>query len=448
MSQGLKTSGFLAAMLTLAGCASYRPEPLHPAVELQTLKERTAELLMPSTVNAAGGPLAGYHPEDGLNEAELVMAALTFNPALREKRYEISRINGFDLLGMVRFKPELQVNVDRATVGVATDSDMIYTLLIPSLRQAWRDDDAARREQSRAEMMAAEAQVVVAVRRAHVAVLVALEQVAWSRGRVDHRRQVLDQIEVNQRSSPLDRALASLAWQRALVDARHAAGGLADARRDLNRLVGFDPQVEVKFSDQSRSLVGSHMETIANEELDHQLLSGRWELKALEASYQRAEFTYSQAVMGQLPKLRLAPAVTFDRDEGTSLKFGASVRIPWPDNAAEKAEDAHINRTRARAIYVEKLHALRAEAHAANAHVARAWTDLAALENIRAATDAALAEGAARRTAGELSLSDYLPLVERCEYLTHAWLDAAGEYRLARIELDHATGRLNRTKDP
>jgi hypothetical protein len=182
--------------------------------------------------------------------------------------------------------------------------------------------------------------------------------------------------------------------------------------------------------------------------LDHQLLSGRWELKALEASYQRAEFTYSQAVMGQLPKLRLAPAVTYDREEGTSLKFGASVRIPWPDNAAEKAEDAFINRTRARAIYVEKLHALRAEAHAANAHVARAWTDLAALENIRAATDAALAEAAARRTAGELSLSDYLPLVERGEYLTHAWLDAASEYRLANIELDHATGRLNRTKDP
>lgn len=448
MLQGLTTSGFLAAMLMLAGCARYRPEPLRPAVELRTLRERTAEMTMPKSINAVGGQSADYHPEDGLNEAELVMAALAFNPALREKRYEISRMNGLDVLGMVRFKPELQVNVDRATVGVATDSDMLYTLLIPALRQAWRDDDAARREQSRAEMMAAEAQVVVAVRRAHVAVLVAGEQVEWSRGRVDHRRQVLDGIEANQRSSSLDRALASLAWQRALADARRTDGALADARRVLNRLVGFDPQVEVMLSEQGRSLVGPQMKSIANEDLDHQLLSGRWELKALEASYQRAEFTYSQAVMGQLPKLRLAPAVTYDREEGTSLKFGASVRIPWPDNAAEKAEDAFINRTRARAIYVEKLHALRAEAHAANAHLARAWTDLAALENIRVATDAALAEAAARRTAGELSLSDYLPLVERGEYLTHAWLDAANEYRLANIELDHAIGRLNRTKDP
>ena len=448
MLQGLNTCGFLAAMLTLAGCARYRPEPLHPAVELRTLKDRTTVLTHQSTVNAAGVQSVGYQFEDGLNEAELVMAALTFNPALREKRYEISRMNGFDLLGMVRFKPELQVNLDRATVGVATDSDMLYTLLIPSLRQAWRDDDTARREQSRAEMMAAEALVVVAVRRAHVVMLVALEQVAWSRGRVDHRHQVLKDIEANQPSSSLDRVLASLAWQRALADARHAAGGLADARRDLNRLVGFDPQVEVTLTEQARSLVGPQMKSIASEELDRQLLSGRWELKALEAAYQRAEFTYSQAVMGQLPKLRLAPAVTYDRDEGTALKFGASVRIPWPDNAAEKAEDALVNRARARALYVEKLHALRAEAHAANAHVARAWTDLAALENIRAATDAALAEGAARRTAGELSLSDYLPLVERGEYLTHAWLDAASEYRLANIELDHAIGRLNRSSDP
>ncbi|HEX3133933.1 MAG TPA: hypothetical protein VHX44_10185, partial [Planctomycetota bacterium] len=150
---------------------------LRPFVELRTLQARTVATVVTSDAQGPLGVVGDYHPEDGLDEAELVMVALSFNPALREKRHEISHVGDLDLLGAVRFKPELRVDVDRATIGLGTDTDMLYTLLVPSLRQAWRDDDSARRDASRAEMLAAEAQVVVEVRRAHICVLMDEERI-------------------------------------------------------------------------------------------------------------------------------------------------------------------------------------------------------------------------------------------------------------------------------
>jgi outer membrane protein TolC len=151
--------------------------------------------------------------------------------------------------------------------------------------------------------------------------------------------------------------------------------------------------------------------------------------------------------MEQYPKLKLAPAVTYDREDGTSVKLGASLRLSWPERARERIADEATNRERARALYLEKLHDLRAEAHGANARLTRAMTDLVALDQGRAASAAALAEGTARHLAGDLDLSRYLLLAEYCEDLERTWLAAAEDYRLAAIGLDHATGRLNRSRE-
>jgi outer membrane protein TolC len=443
MYQGMTSKVVLAAAVLLAGCTSYRADPLRPSVELRSLQARTPEHALPPAVKEDLGNR--YRPEDGLDEAELVIAALNFNPELRDKRYGMSRLGGFELLGMVKFKPELQVNLERATVGIATDSDTLYTLLMPALHQAWRDDESARREQSRAEMLAAEVQVVVEVRRAHIGVLTGAERLAWARQRVAHRRTILDQTESDPRATPLDRAMASLAWERALGDVRHESSGLDSARRILNQTIGFDPRQELRLTAIGQPLASQPTGVVSDEELDQHLIAGRWELRALEASYRRAEYTYSQAVVGQYPKLRLAPAVSYDREEGTSFKLGASLKVPWPEDAERKMEDAHQERERARAVYLARLHQFRAEAHAANARLAAAIADLTALERSRSVADAALAAGTSRHQHGELSLADYLPLVERCEDIARAWIEAARDYRLSRIDVDHATGRINQT---
>lgn len=448
MYQGLTFTGIIAAALAMASCTSYRAEPLKPSVELRTLQERTVVNAVPGPSEAVQTPtvVGNYRPDDGLDEAELVMAALSFNPALREKRHEMSRLDSFNLLGMVRFKSEMKVDIDKATVGLSADTDMLYTLLVPSLRHAWQDDESARREVSRAQMLAAEAQVVLDVRRAHVAVLVGEERAALSARRVTHRKTLLDNLENDPRASQLDRALARVAWQGTLSEARLDAGALADARRELNRVIGFDPAVQITLTQVGRPLQATGVREFASTDLDTQLLTGRWELRALEAAYKRAEYTYSQAVMSQYPKLKLAPAVTYDREEGASMKFGASLRLPWPEDARERIEDEAVNRNRARAVYLEKLHDLRAAAHTANARLKLALTEMTQLERSREATAQALAEGASGHTGGGFSLSLYLALVERCEDVDHVWLDAVQNYRFASINLDHATGRLNRTR--
>ena len=58
-----------------------------------------------------------------------------------------------------------------------------------------------------------------------------------------------------------------------------------------------------------------------------------------------------------------------------------------------------------------------------------------------------MSEATTQHSNGDLSLSLYLGLVERCEDLARAWIDAVQDYRLATIDLDHATGRLNRPRE-
>jgi outer membrane protein TolC len=438
----------LVGLLLASGCSSYRAEPLSPPNELRHLQQRTPMQserqgeLKPSAVLTSASH--SYNPDDGLNEAEMVMIALSFNPDLRERRHAIAKIGQADLLGMVRFKPEMRVNVDSATVGIAADSEMLYTLLIPRLRQAWHDDEAARRAQSQAEMLADEALIVSSVRRAHMTVLAEEQRLRLAEQRHQQRADIAREYAENTQATPLDRSVATIAWQHAALQLRTQKRQVADARRELNRLLGFDPSLPLKLSDSDKPLVRERVIPLSLSELDEQLLSGRWELKIEEALYKRAEFNYSQAVVGQYPKLRLAPAVTYDREEGTSFKLGASLRIPWPEDAATKAEDAAQERARARASYVAKLHELRALAHRAHAHVQQAIDNLAELEPQREALRTHRASAETQRQQGHLSVSDYLPLIERCETLEWEWITAGLDYRLASIDLDHATGRLNR----
>ncbi len=442
------TLGLLSsALLWQSGCTAYRPEPLTPKVEMSTLRQRSPQSVQVSTPKTGIAPnnhSNQYDASDGLNEAEMVMVALSFNPDLRNRRHNISQIGHADLFGMVRFKPEMRVNIDQATVGLATDSDMLYTLLMPNLRQAWNDDETARRDQSRAEMLVTEANVVLEVRRTHVTVLAHELRLALARARNDHRQHLYRYVNDDPMTSALERALALVAWQRSSTSVRVTQGAVDDVRRELNSLLGFDPGTELLLSDQGKNLLVKREPMLNTEHLDQQLLNGRFELKIEEALYRRAEFTYSQAIMGQYPKLRLGPAVTYDREEGTSFKLGASVRLPWPDDAAQRAEDASVERDRARASYVAKLHALRSEAHKANARLARAITDLDALEGQRTGAQETKSLAELQRRIGSFSLSDYLPMIERCEAVEWEWVDAALDYRLAGIDLDHATGRLNR----
>lgn len=432
---GPAAAGFVTAAL-LGGCSTFRSEPIRPEDELKTLEART-----PSSVASAVAPvqadrhLSAYNPEDGLDEAELVMAALAFNPDLRLRRYGGAPLGQASLFGLVRFKPELKVDVRSVTVGMAADSQVLYTLLVPSLRAAWRDDDAARRMQERAEMVVAELDLVREVRRAHIAVLAAGRRLAAAEEARHRRIQLVAELAGDAQVPPSQRALASLALRAAEAAARRAGDDQATTRQALNRLLGFAPGHELRLTAAERPFLAGAGE-LPPAEVDRLVLAGRWELKIEEAGHRRAEYRLAQAIAGEWPQVRLAPMITYDRERGTSAALGGGVKLPWPERAAEKVEAARTEVDRARATYVARLNELRADAHAANDRLRRARAAV-----VDAAGEDARTLAAAWRQR-EVALGDYLAALDRLDVATVERLVAEADCRLAAIDLDHATGRL------
>lgn len=425
-----------ASAVLLGGCSTFRSEPIRPEHELRALEARTpASVAVSVTPVQADRDLGAYRPEDGLDEAELVMAALAFNPDLRLRRYGGVTPGAASLFGLIRFKPELKVDVRSATVGVAADSDLLYTLLVPSLRAAWRDDDAARRMQERAEMVVAELDLVLEVRRAHVALLSARRLVTAAEAARNRRLQLVTELTSDAKTSPSQRALANLALRSAETALRRAGDVQAAASRGLNRLLGFAPDHNLRLTADTRSFLAGAA-SLPPDEIDRLVLSGRWELKIEEAHHRRAEYRLAQAIAGEWPQLRLAPMVTYDRVLGTTAALGGGVRLPWPDRAAEKVDAARVEVERARAGYVARLNDVRADAHGANDRLRRAHAAI----GVAADADAqAIAEAWQLRT---VTLGDYLAALDRLDAAVVDRLGAEADCRLAAIDLDHATGRL------
>ncbi len=451
MEPWLRWSGIATMAMLMAGCESYRPEPLRPATELANLQKRSMDSVA-TEVRGVQEALAlpAYHPEDGLDEAELVMVALAFNPELRDRRYAMGQVGESKLGAMVHFRPEMKVSVRSATVGFATDSEVLYTLLVPSARAAWRDADQARVLQARAEMLAAESQLVVEVRRAHLSA-----RLAWQRldlidrqiGRLQHFNAALAT-----RPAAKDTALAAslMAWDLgdAQAERRKAANALAAAKRELNRLLGFAPDYPLALTEVAHPLPSVAATSLTEDEMDRQIIAGRWELKALEAQYRRDDYVVRQKTFEQFPSLRLGPTLTYDRELGTSFALGATMRVPWPERSAEDLDIASAQRDRDRAAYLAKLHQFRADAAAANHRLSDACDEVKSME-VDLGRLAAQAGDQLEPAwlAGDISTGECLALLrQRCSD-ERRLLEEHGEYLLARIDLDHATGRLNTQAD-
>ncbi len=445
-------TGFTTLALALAGCESYRSEPLQPAKELSTLNARDVVGVakeVRALPSAPGLPI--YRPEEALDEAEMVMVALAFNPDLRGRRIAATQLGAASLGSLVRFNPEMHASVHSVTVGIATDSEVLYTLLVPAARAALFDADRARTEQARAEMLAAECQIATAVRQAHLAL-----RVAWQRDQLMARQiarcqAVAEQLKAAGPVAGDQLAPALAVWELAELhtQARSAAEELASARRALNQLLGFKPDYALRVRDLEVALRAPSAQEPGDEEIDRQILVGRWELKASEAQYRRHDYEERRKAFEQYPVLRLAPMITYDRVDGSSFALGASLHMPWPTHAAEEFDNARLQLNNDRASYVARLHQYRADAHGDCARMRAARLELAA-------EDAELDQAAARAgglisaawTAHAISAHDYLAVLRQLSGDERRRLEVAGAWLAARIDLDHDTGLLNTVQAP
>jgi outer membrane protein TolC len=440
-------TGFTTLAMLLAGCESYRSEPLQPQKELATLNARTAQSVAGEVQASQPAPgVMAYHPEEPLTEAEMVMVALAFNPDLRGRRIAATQLGITSIGAMVNFAPELHVNLNSVTAGIGTDTEVLYTLLVPAARAAWYDADRARTEQARAEMLAAESEVAAGVRRSHLAVRVAWQHVQLVQRQLARCQEFADALAHGPLVAGDDLSPALVAWEIAELHAQARADHdqLAAARRAVNELLGFNPDYDLRVADIEKPLPVPDAAEPSDGDIDNQILVGRWELKASEALYRRDDYEARRKAFEQYPVLRLGPAITYNRGEGTSFTLGASMHVPWPEHAAQEYDNARLQRNHDRATYVARLHTYRAEAHAACARMRAARLELSEERgetNPAASRASDLIEQAWKAHA--ISAHDYLSALRQRSSDERRGLDVQSEWLLARLDLDHATGRLN-----
>lgn len=436
--------------LALAGCASYTPAPLDPQGELLALRSRSVdgfvvERAMPGHVSTT--KQAHFDLSDGLNEAEVVSVGLTLNPELRAKRLEVGEARSLLIAADIWPNPEVGFTW-RAGVtgpgGIAVDADVLFELLRMGERAARKDAARARIDEVNADVVAAEYKTMAEIRGQRWAVLGAHQSVKLLEEEAALRKRALDLVRERRQvgeGTELDISVSELELAEVRRDLRKAQGELEVQRRQLNRLLGLPPGYALRLTEAGQPLAVTVFEDLADEELDRRLLRGRYELRAREAAYTRAEKELKLSILRQYPRLRLGPAFEREVEGAQSLGLGLMLELPLFDRNQGEIAERRAARDRLRAEYQALLHGVRADAFAARATLRRARQEVETQEKDilpLIQRNQALFEGAFR--ARELNIIDWVTAQQRAVRARREYLEALVRYGEALVQLEAATG--------
>lgn len=437
-------------MASLPACASYAPDPLQPEEELAQLAAVTLDGIRFEQAGPGEAPpveAESIDLTDGLSESELVAVALTLNPGLKAKRLEIGAAEALLITAGVWPNPEIGVGW-RPGLGIAPgyalDAEFLFELLAPGERQARVDVAMAEIDSARADVVAAEWRLVSQTRRQWLAV-VAAEKMAELLGQeAALRDQVVAHLKRRRElgeGTELEVATAELERAQAQRDLRLAGAEVEALRRRLNGILGLPPHHQLSLTDSEKPLTITLFDELSEEELDRRLLAGRFELRALESSYQQAEHELRLAIAQQYPRLRIGPSFGHEPDGTDYLGLGIALPIPLFDrNQGEIAEKLSL-RARRRAEYVATLHSLRSAAHDSQARLQRAKSEVATQEGellpVLTRTTSLFERAFSAR---DISILEWVTARQRALTARRGFLDALVRYRGALIDLESATG--------
>jgi outer membrane protein TolC len=435
----------LPVLSLLAGCASYEPIPLEPAKELDALSR-----LSPADASRPEGPErpeAALDFSDGANDAELVAVALRLNQELRAKRLEVGEAEAFLVSAGLWPNPEVGFSW-RGPLGDASgytvDADLLFELLLPAERRARKDAALSRIDEARAQVVAAEWQLVSRVRAEWLSVLAAENYARLIARELALREEAVSLVRRRRElgeGTELDIAAAELELGRIQRDSRLAAASLESGRRQLNALLGLPPTLKLQLTASGAMLSPTVRDDVEDAELDRRLLEGRFELRALEAAYQAAEHSLRAAVARQYPHLKLGPSLSHEGTEGDYLGIGVALPIPLFDRNQGEIAERLVLRDKRRSEYVARLHALRAEAFEKNYELRRARSELEAQERVLLPL-LNRAKGLFERAfeARDISVFEWATARERALEAERGHLEAVVRFERAAVELDAALG--------
>lgn len=446
-------SALVLALSALAsGCATYEPIPLEPAKELAALSALTAESADEAPLSPPGfDPTPGQEERldlsDGATDAELVAIALRLNQELRAKRFEVGEAQALLISAGLWPNPQLGFSW-RSALGDASgyqfDADFLFEIVLPSERGAKKDAALARIDEARAHVVAAEWQLVARV-RAQWLVVLAAEKVAGLVAREQGLREEAVSLVRRRRElgegTELDIAAADLELGQVQRDSRLAQAALESSRRELNALLGLPPGYKLELTASGQPITTTPQPDVPEAELDRRLLSGRFELRALQASYEASEHSLRAAVARQYPHLKIGPALSHEGPEGDYLGIGVALPIPLFDrNQGEIAERRNL-RDKRMADYVALLHALRSQAFEKNYALRRAREELEAQERtLLPALNRARELFERAFQSRDISVLEWAVARQRALEAEKGHLESIVRYRRAVIELEAAIG--------
>jgi outer membrane protein TolC len=397
-----------------------------------------------------------FDPSDGLDEAELVAVGLTLNPDLQAKRLEIGEANALLISAGLWPNPVLSAGWRPGVSGApgyTMDAELLVDLLKFWERSAKKGAATARIKEASAEIIAEEWRLVSEVRTQRLMVLSWEQSTSLFDEEVAIREKLLDLVKRRREAgdgTELDSSAAELDLADLRRDRRKAQSELESSRRELNRLLGLSPGYVLKLADSGKPIAITVYDDLEDQELERRFMTGRFELKAKEAAYERAESELQLAVYGQYPRFSIGPS--FNREpEGTKyLGLGINLELPLFNRNQGEIASKENERERLRAEYSALLHRIKAGAYEALARTRRARQEVEIEEKeilplIKRSQ--LIYEGAFK--AKELGVLDWVSAQRRALGARRAYFESLVSYRTAVIQLESATGvSLSRPTDP
>ncbi len=358
------SAALIAAAGAVAGCQSYRSQPLDLGAHREAFLARTpgapeVEQLAQSLSDEvpAAGERAGFDASDGLSAAEAELVALVFNGELRIARARAGvTLAGSEHAGLWD-DPTIGTDITRILEST-THPWKVFTSIGLTLPVSGRlEVEKARAGVAHAAELARVAErewlVRMEVRRVWVqwaAIGAQIEAQQGLLGRIDDVVSVVDAME---RFGELSRTEARLfrveragaAAELTLLESRLEQSTLA-----LKRLMGLPPSAEVLLSGTGLIPMPDTVPVAGvSGEMEHELILGSPLLLATLAEYELAERTLELEVRKQYPDLQIGPGYGSE-DGQNQLLLGLSVPIPILNANRGGIAEAEAAREVARAI--------------------------------------------------------------------------------------------------
>ena len=402
-----------AVMLAQAACATYTARPLDPATSRAQLEARSLrDPVLGERVKALVPGEQNTPPAGGWGAAELLVAAVHFNPSLAEARAHLATALAAVTTARALPNPNLSLSFEYDTqraaespwLWAASTGFLIDTALRRRLRtelaqsgvRAARADYAETLWGVRHELRAARLAALMSERR--LSVLTDEE-----RDRAELATSIERRVSVGESSSG-ERLQNQIELARTRSAAAEAARQRGAARAQLAGVIGVPlPGLEgeqLRFEDLAAP---APLEERSITELRERALLSRPDLERAINDYQASEIELQQTVRAQYPQLTVGPGYMYDHGIRKAT-LGISFNLPLFDQNQGPIAESRARREAAgqhllavQAEILSAIDAARADYGLALAALAAAQAQHAAAATLVRNAERALAAGAADR---------------------------------------------------